>query len=453
LAVGCCLFLQFIDSTALATALPTLGREFGAGGAELRLVLTTYMIVQALFLPASGWAADRFGPRRVFMTAIVVFLIGSVLCALSQSLPQMIAARAVQGLGGAILLPVARIIVIASNPREDVVKAMMWVTLPALVGPIIGPPMAGAILSIASWPWIFLVNLPVGLLGMAAVMRLLPKMARPHPGPFDGLGFLLSATVIAAVMTLVEATGTSVALQFSAAVVAAAGAVAYWLHARARVRKGAKPVLDLSLFRYPTVRASFVGGSFVRLGIGGTPYALALLLQSGLQWTPLKAGAMTIASAIGALFARSVGPTMIRWLGFRNALIASAVGVGVFSAAPALFTNATALTLMTIVLALSGVSRATQFSAVGALAFSDIPDEQISAVSTMSSVLQQITLSLGVTLAGLLLAVGQSGGQLQLNDFYLPFIVIGVLPLISAAMYLRLPANVAEHMSGRRSRA
>jgi EmrB/QacA subfamily drug resistance transporter len=444
--------MQFIDSTALATALPTLGREFGAGGAELRLVLTTYMIVQALFLPASGWAADRFGPRRVFMTAVTVFLIGSVLCALCHTLPQMIAARAVQGLGGAILVPVARIIVIGSTPREDVVKAMMWVTLPALVGPIVGPPMAGAILAVASWPWIFLVNLPVGLLGMIAVMRFVPKRTLPDPGPFDGVGFFLSALVIAAVMTMVEASGTSVIVQLTAAAIAAAGAWAYWVHARARVRRGGRPVLDLALLRYRTVRASFLGGAFVRLGIGGTPYALALLLQSGLHWTPLKAGSLTIASAIGALFARSVGPPMIRWLGFRNALIASAIGVGVFSAAPALFTNATSLTLMTVVLALSGVSRATQFSSVGALAFADIPDDKISAVSTMSSVLQQITLSLGVTLAGLLLAIGQTDGRLELNDFYLPFIAIGLLPLISAVAYLRLPRNVAEHMRGRTRR-
>jgi EmrB/QacA subfamily drug resistance transporter len=451
LAVGSAMFMQFVDSTALATALPTLAREFDVSPVHLRLVLTTYMVVQALFLPASGWAADRFGPRRVFMAAMLVFLGGSVLCGLSQSLPQMIAARAVQGLGGAMMMPVGRIIVVGSSPREKLVQAMMWLSLPTTMGPIMGPPIAGLILQVADWPWIFFVNLPIGALSLLAVLRFVPRLQQPDPGAFDFRGFLIAGLSIAAVMTIVEASGASWKVQVGGALVAMPALALYVWHARRRVEAGARPILDLALLRNPTFRASVAGGSLVRLGMGGTPFLLALLLQVGLGWTALEAGSVTIFSAVGALLARPFGPAVIRRLGFRNMLVASAILIGLLGAAPGWFRAETPVAVMIGILVFTGFGRATQISAVNALGYADVPQASISAASTLSSVVQQITLALGVTVAGLTLQIaGGSVAALAPRDFILPFTVIGVVTLASLLVYLPMPANAGADISGRR---
>lgn len=452
LAVGSALFMQFMDSTALSTALPTLAHQFDSSPVHLRLVLTTYMIVQALFLPASGWAADRFGARRVFMAAMAVFLVGSALAGFSQSLPQLVGARIVQGLGGAMMMPVARIIVVGSSPRSQLLQAMMWLTMPALIGPIVGPPLAGLIISVADWPWIFFVNIPIGLLGMLAVWRFVPRLTRPHPGAFDFVGFLISVVFIAAVMTIMEATGASVLLQLLSVAVAIPAAAVYVLHARRRVARGGSPVLDLSLYRRPTFRLSQMGGSLVRIGIGGTPYLLALLLQIGLKLSPLHAGLITVASAVGALAARPLGTRAVKAFGFRRVLMASAVLVGVLGALPGFFRYDTPVALILVVLCATGFTRALQFSSINALSYAEIPQSQVSAASTISSVGQQITLSLGITVGGVMLQIAQGGSRaLSPPDFVLPFLVVGGLAVVSVFFYGRMPASAGSDISGHRS--
>ncbi len=449
--MGSALFMQFMDSTALSTALPTLAHQFQSSPVNLRLVLTTYMIVQALFLPASGWAADRFGARRVFMAAMATFLLGSCLAGFSQSLPQLVGSRIVQGLGGAMMMPVARIIVVGSAPRHQLLQAMMWLTMPALIGPIVGPPLAGLIIDVASWPWIFFVNIPIGLLGMLAVWRFVPRLTRPHPGAFDMVGFLISVVFIAAIMTVMEATGSSVLLQVAAIAVAAPTAALYVLHARRRVARGAAPVLDLSLFRRPTFRLSQMGGSLVRIGIGGTPYLLALLLQIGLKLSPLHAGLVTIASAIGAIAARPLGTRAVRAFGFRKMLIVSAILVGLLGMAPGFFRVDTPIIIIVVVLAATGFMRAAQFSSINALSYADIPQSQISAASTLSSVGQQITLSLGITVGGVMLQIAQGSSRgITPADFELPFLVVGGLSILSVIFYRKMPAGAGSEISGHR---
>ena len=443
--------MQFMDSTALSTALPTLSREFNTSPVDLRLVLTTYLIVQALVLPASGWTADRFGARRVFMAAMGVFLLGSALAGFSQSLPQLVGARIVQGLGGAMMMPVARIIVVGSSPRSQLLQAMMWLTMPALIGPIVGPPLAGLIISVASWPWIFFVNIPIGLCGMLAVWRYVPRIVQPHPGAFDFVGFLISVVFIAAVMTVMEATGASVLVQLIGVALAIPAAAVYILHARRRVARGAIPVLDLSLYRRSTFRLSQMGGSLVRIGIGGTPYLLALLLQIGLKLSPLHAGLLTIASAIGAIGARPLGTRIVKAFGFRRILVGSAIMVGLLGALPGFFRYDTPIAIILTVLCLTGFTRALQFSSINALSYADIPQSQVSAASTLSSVGQQITLSLGITVGGVMLQIAQGGSRaLTPPDFVLPFLVVGGLAVLSVFFYGRMSASAGADISGHR---
>ncbi len=454
-AVGSAMFMQFLDSTALSTALPTLARDLHANPVDLRLVLTIYIVVQALFLPASGWVADRFGARRVFMAAMLVFLLGSILSGLSHSLPQLVGARVVQGLGGAMMAPVGRIIVVGSSPRDQLIQAMMWLSLPAFAGPVLGPPLAGLILSVGTWPWIFFINLPIGIAALMAIFRVVPKVDRPHPGRFDALGFLYSVLFIGAVMTLVEAAGHDPRIEIASAFVAAPAAGAFLLHARRRTRAGGVPVLDLSLLRYRTFRSTITGGSLARLGIGGTPYLLALLLQIGLGWSPLRTGIVTVAAAIGALCSRPFGPRLVRMVGFRRMLLISTVVIAVLGVAPAFFNNSMPVWMIVAILILTGYARASQFTSANALSYADVPQERISAASTLLAVMQQISMSLGITLAGSMLELSHHfhAGPMNLRDFAVSFGAITFLGLMSFPVYASLPPNAGANISGQKLRA
>jgi len=452
-SVACALFMQSIDSTALSTALPTLARALATDPIHLKLCLTAYIMALAVFVPASAWAADRFGARRVFITAMMVFEIGSVLCALSHSLGELVAARILQGAGGAMMTPVGRIIVVASHPRDQLIRAMVWLTTPATLGPILGPPLSGFILSIASWHWIFYINVPMGLLGIAAVLKFVPKIKQPHPGRFDSLGFLLAAAVISASMLGAESAGVDLFsgwVQAAVWLTALFAAVAYFLHARGRER----PVLNLGLLKIATFRANAVGGSLMRMTIGALPFLLPLLLQAGLGWTPLQAGAATMSSALGQMGARVGAQFFIRKFGFRVVLIATAATSGLIVAATGLFRPTTPVAVMVAVLAVGGFLRSNHLTSASTIAFADIPDNAVSQASSLAAVLQQMAQAFGITLAGLMLHIAQQASaphgvrSLAPQNFVLPFCMVGLAAASSILVYARLPANAGAHLHG-----
>jgi EmrB/QacA subfamily drug resistance transporter len=385
IAVASALFMQAIDSTALSTALPTLARAFNTNPIHLKLCLTAYIIALTVFVPLSGWAADRFGARRVFLGAIAVFLLGSVLCALSQPLSQLVCARILQGAGGALMTPVGRTIVVGSRPRHELVKAMIWLTTPAMLGPILGPPLSGFILTVATWPWIFYINLPVGLLGMAAVLKFVPRRRQPHPGAFDAAGFLLAVAAISALMIGAESVGVDLLppwAQIATWVIAIVAGWAYLHH----VKRCERPIIDLKLLGVPTLRVNQTGGSLVRMSIGAIPFLLPLLLQAGLGWSPLKAGLVTVSGAVGSISARVGAQSLLRRFGFRTMLIATSLLGGLVMISPGFIQASTPLLVIVAVLALGGFMRANHITAITALAFSDIPERQVvSAVPTPPS--------------------------------------------------------------------
>ena len=452
LAVGSALFMQFIDQTALSTALPTLATAFKIPPIDLKLVLTSYILVQAVVVPASGWAADRWGARRIFMAAMAVFLLGSVLCGLSRTLGELVLFRILQGAGAAMIMPVGRIIVVGQSSREQLVKAMALLTTPALVGPIIGPPLTGVILKVASWPWIFYINLPVGILGMIAVWKFVPRTRQPHPGRFDTIGFVLAAVAMSLLMGLAETLGFNLipwTVQVAALVVGLAAAAAFVHHARTTDR----PVLDLSLLRLKTFRASCTGGTLVRIGIGATPFLLPLLLQIGMGWSPLQAGSLTISMAIGALTSRPLATRMMKLLGFRSILVWTGAMVALFTLVPGFFRVGTPVWIMFGLLALGGFVRATQFTASNALAFAELNQSQVTAASTLQAVILQLSISLGITAGSLALQIARasSGGHpLAAADFTLPFCFVGLMSMLAVPIYARLPREVGADMSGRR---
>lgn len=454
LAVASALFMEFVDSTALSTALPTLARAFHADPLHLKLALTSYILALAVCTPVSGWAAERFGARRIFMLAMVVFLGGSALCGMSRDLPQLVGSRLLQGLGGAMMTPVARLIVVSAVPRERLLSAMGWFTMPALVGPLLGPPLAGWILSVADWPWIFYINLPVGLMGLIAVWRFVPAGGAGQPGPFDAMGFALASLAITGMVALAETTGVGLIpgwAQIMLLLSALGSGIAYL---RRTIPSDQRPILDLELLRFPTFRASLLGGGLVRLGIGAGPLLLPLLLQVALGWSPLQAGTVSLASGVGVFGARPVVAWLLRRFGFRLALLVSVALVSVFSALPAIIGTSTPAWLIAVMLGLTGFFRASQFISVNTIAFADVPEDRVAAASTLAAVAQQVSLALGVSFGGLMLhwARGSWGGGLTADRFTWPYLAVGVVTLIAAPVYLGLDRNAGSSISGRAAR-
>lgn len=440
------LFMDLLDTAALGSALPTMAREFHTEALHLKLALTSYLVTMAILVPASGWLADRYGARRVFVNAIKIYLVGSLCCGLSNSVGALVASRILQGIGGAMMTPVARLIVVASTPRERLVQAMNAFTIPAIVGPLLGPPLAGVLLEFASWRWIFFINIPVGLLGIAAVLRIVPRLRHQHPGPFDGFGFVTAAVGIVTLILLsesIESDFLSPQLRLLVVCTATAAWIVFIWHAL-RTRY---PMLDLRLLAKPTYRASMLGGSLLRLGIGATPFLLPLLLQSALGWSPLKAGVVIAIMTIGSMLARVGGLYAIRVLGFRSALLGSALLTALFTAAPALFTAATSLLFVLVSLLAVGFFRAAHYVASQALAFAEVGSNEVSRASTLSTVIQQISMSIGISFAGVTLYLSAgSTNTLIPQQFILPFVSLGVVTLAALPIYAQLHAQAGAHM-------
>ena len=448
IAVASALLMEFVDATALSTALPTLARAFHTDPIHLKLALTSYILALAVVAPASGWVADRYGPRRVFLIAMGVFLAASVMCGLSHSLGELVAFRILQGLGGAMMTPVGRLIVVGSSPREQLVSAMSWYTMPALVGPLTGPAIAGLILHFADWPFIFFVNVPIGLLGMLAVLRFVPKLKQPDPGKFDTFGFIVVAIGLTALVGAAETIGVNLVppiVQIAAAAIAIGSGVVFWLHSRRRPR----PVLAIGLLRFQTFRTSLIGGTMVRLGIGATPFLLPLLLQVGMGWSPLKAGLASAAQAVGILIFKPVAPGLIRYFGFKRVLTVTNLIVAAVTMAPGFFRASTPLTLIVLLFAVGGFFRSMQFTSINTIAFADVPQSAVSRATTLSTVVQQVGLALGISFGALVLHLTRgAGGLLTPDRFTLPFIAVGAVTLIAGPFYQTLSADAGANVSG-----
>ena len=329
LIIAVALFMENMDSTIIATSLPAIAADIGANPLALKLAVTSYLLSLAVFIPASGWTADRFGARTVFRAAIAVFVIGSIGCAFANSLEGFVVARIVQGMGGAMMTPVGRLVLVRSIDKRNLVDAMAWVTMPALIGPIIGPPVGGFITTYASWHWIFLINVPIGLIGIVLATRYIEDVRVEGLERFDLVGMVLAGLGVAGLAFGLSVAGLGLVPPALVTSLIAAGAIfmtAYVLHAR----RTPAPVLDFSLVRIPTFRANVVGGSLFRLGIGALAFLLPLMLQLGFNYTPLESGLVTFTAAVGAFTMKTFAARIIRRFGFRrilivNALIASAL--------------------------------------------------------------------------------------------------------------------------------
>lgn len=450
LILAVALFMENMDSTVIATSLPAIAHSIGTSPIALKLALTTYLLALAVFIPVSGWAADRFGPNRLFGWAIVVFMVGSIACAVSSSLSEFVGARFIQGMGGAMMTPVARLVMLRSTERSGLVAAMTWLTMPALVGPLIGPPLGGFLTTYASWHWIFLINVPIGCAGIALAARYLPVIPPGTPVPLDRMGFFLSAIACSGLIFGFSVAGLDVMPAWVPVALVCTGFVAAGLYA-VHARFAAYPLLDLSLLRITTFRSSVVGGSLFRIGAGAIPFLLPLMLQVGFGYTPFESGITTFAAAAGAIGMKLfVGP-ILKAFGFRAVLACTATLAAAFIAVNGLFTPSTPQVVIAGVLLVGGFFRSLQFTSLNVIAFADVDNDRLSRATSLSAVVQQFSLSLGVAAAAgtLEVVVALRGGALDAPAFSIAFFVVAAITALSALMFAALPGNAGEEVAGR----
>ena len=455
LIVACALFMENMDSTVIATSLPAIAADIGTNPLALKLAVTSYLLSLAVFIPMSGWTADRFGAREVFATAIAVFVMGSIGCALSGSLTHFVLARIVQGLGGAMMTPVGRLVLVRSVDKRALVDAMAWVSIPALVGPITGPPLGGFITTYASWHWIFIINVPIGLIGIALALRYIEDVRLATQDPFDLRGMVLAAVSVAGLAFGLSVLGVGLVPWPLAAALVAVGAVAFLLY-RIHARTVPAPVLDFSLLALPTFRASVLGGFMFRMGIGALPFLLPLLLQVGFHFTPFQSGLTTFSSTVGALFMKAVASTILKRFGFRPVLIANALLSALFMAACAWFTVTTPFALMVAVLLVGGFFRSLQFTSTNVLAYAQVERARMSRATALAAVAQQLSLSAGVALGGAtveLMVWSKGAATITAADFPPAFLVIAAISAASVVIFARLPPDAGAELAGRRSEA
>src|SRR6516164_5652018 len=455
LIVATALFMENMDSTVISTSLPAIAWALGTNPLALRLAVTSYLLSLAVFIPASGWTADRLGTRNVFRTAIGVFVLGSIGCAASHSLEQFVLARIVQGVGGAMMTPVGRLILVRSIDKQLLVNAMSLVTIPALIGPICGPPLGGFITTFASWHWIFLINVPIGLVGIALASRFIPNIRVERPDPFDYLGFFLSGCAIAGLAFGLSAMG----LEFLPTGVVASllcggaiSAVAYLIHAR----RTPAPILDLNLLRLPTFRASIFGGFLFRLGIGALPFLLPLLLQIGFHLTPFQSGLITFTTALGSISMKAAVATVLKHLGYRSVLLYNSLISAAFLAACASFLPGMPFAAMVAILLAGGFFRSLQFTAINTIAYAEIEPPLMSRATAITSVAQQLALSTGVAVGALVVEITmllRHDATMSAADFPPAFLVVAASTAAASLIFLRLPSDAGAEMAGREAPA
>lgn len=455
LIVATALFMENMDSTVIATSLPAVAADIGTSPLTLKLAITSYLLSLAVFIPASGWTADRFGARMVFAIAVAVFMMGSIGCAMSSSITDFVMARIVQGMGGAMMTPVGRLVLLRSIDKSALVNAMTWVTVPALIGPVVGPPLGGFITTYFSWHWIFLINIPIGIIGIFMALRFIDPITSDNPEPFDLYGMVLAGIGLAGIAFGLSVAGLNLLPWTVVAGLIAVGAISMTLYVRHSRRTGS-PVLDFSLLRLPTLRAAIIGGFMFRLGIGALPFLLPLLMQVGFGMTPFQSGLVTFASAVGAMGMKTVAARIIRTFGFRNMMTVNAVVSSLFLAACALFSVTTPLLFIMLILVIGGFFRSLQFTAINTVAYAEVEPAEMSRATTLVSVNQQLAVSAGVAAGAFSVETTmwlRHVHELNAEVFAPAFAVVAVISALSCYFFWQMPDDAGHEISGRKALA
>lgn len=439
--VAIAFFMQTLDGSILNTALPAMARDLGESPLRMQSVVIAYLLTVALLIPASGWLADRFGTQRVFIAAILLFGLGSLACALSRSLPMLVGARVLQGVGGALLLPVGRLAILRAFPRAELIGALAFVAVPGLLGPLVGPTLGGWLVEYATWHWIFLINLPVGAIGIAVALKFMPNLVG-EAGRFDLRGFVLFSGGLVLVSLALQGLGEralSAAASLVMMVAGGAAIIGYWLHA-ARIER---PLFTLALFRIPTFSIGLAGNLFGRLGSGAMPFLMPLYLQVALGKSPAVAGMSLIPTALGAMLCKVFAEPLIRRFGYRRVLSLNTLLLGTVIASFGLTSVATPHVVLLAMLGLFGIVNSLQFTAMNTLTLGDLEPATASGGNSLLSVVMQLSMSLGVAAgAAVLIAFGGPGAAAASDSvqhaFHATFVCVGLLSAATAIVFLQL---------------
>lgn len=446
LIVATALFMEQLDGTILATALPVMAADLHEDPVALKLALTSYFLSLAVFIPLSGWVADKFGARHVFRSAIVVFTLGSILCGFSNSLLTIIAARSIQGMGGAMMTPVGRLVLVRTAPRHELVRAMAWLAMPALIGPIVGPPLGGFLATYFDWRYIFWINAPIGLLGVILASFFIPQIKELDVRPLDIKGAILSALGLSCLVFGFTIAGRGFAPPLIDALIITTGLLACGAYIR-HAREAPHPILDLKLLRTPTFHAAIYGGFLFRIGVGATPFLIPLLLQKGFNLSASQSGMITFVGAIGAMVMKTTAQPILNRFGFRRVLIFNALLSSAFILASAFYTTSTPHLLIMAIILIGGFFRSLEFTSLNALAFADIAQKDMSNATSFTAVGQQLSLATGVAISAAVLELMRSfhnGGTLTVEDFAPAFFIVALISACSAFVFWRLQKDAGD---------
>jgi EmrB/QacA subfamily drug resistance transporter len=449
LIVGAALFMETLDSTVLATALPTMARELGVSAPSLSIALTSYLISLAIFIPVSGRIADRFGARTVFRSAIIVFIAGSIACALAPNVTFLVAARFFQGIGGALMMPVGRLVLMRSVEKRDLIQATSWVLIPAVIGPIMGPPLGGLIVTYLDWRWIFYINVPIGILGIVLVSIYIANTRGEVPEKTDFRGIILSSLSLGLLLFGFELTSHSGELPLALALltVGAILGTLYILHAR----RTADPILDLSLMRIPTFGTSVIAGAITRICQGAHPFLLPLMMQLGFGLSAVQSGLMTLATALGSIAAKPVAPIVLRRYGFRDTLMINGFFASAGYALCGLFRPGWPMPVMFLVMVLAGFFMSLQFTGYNTIAYDEVAQDRMSSATSFYTTFQQLMLSMGIcagaaALQGAMVLGGHD--RPQFLDFTAAFWTVAIISLSATIWNRRFSHEAGTEISG-----
>ena len=452
LLVAGAFFMEFLDGTVIATALPDMARDFGVTAVELNIGISAYLITLAVLIPASGWIADRFGARAIFTLALAIFTLASVFCGLSTEVHIFVAMRILQGVGGALMVPVGRLAVLRTTPKHQLIKAIATLTWPALVAPIIGPPLGGFITRYASWHWIFFINVPLGLAAIILSLRIIPDIRETERRSFDLSGFITTSVAMVSLVTAMERLGDRQPQIWPTLALAALG-FGCLLYSIRHFRRAAAPMVRLDALQVPTVRVTMYGGSLFRASISAVPFLLPLLFQVGFGMDPFHSGLLVLAVFVGNLTIKPATTPLIRCLGFRRLLLINGALNVCSLLACALLTPQTPVWAIILILYLGGVFRSIQFTGVSTLAFADVPATQMSDANTLFSTASQLAVGLGITLGAIGIRLGeQVGDWLHLTElpgisFRLSFVFIALICLVGMIDSLHLAKTAGSSVS------
>ncbi|HEY5852608.1 MAG TPA: MFS transporter [Aldersonia sp.] len=451
LLVAGALFMEILDATVIATAIPAMAESFGAAPVDLNVAISAYLVTLAVLIPVSGWVAERFGVRRVFLAAIVVFTLASLGCAASTSLPMLVAMRIGQGVGGAMMVPVGRLAVLRTTGKGELVKAIAYLTWPALVAPVLAPAIGGAIVTYTSWRWIFVLNLPLGVIGFVFALRLVPPGRGGTARRLDWLGLAATALGIGAVLVALESIRVSGTPWARVGVEIAAG-VALLVAAVWHLRRVEHPLLDLDVLRIPSFRSTALYGSIYRAVITAVPFLLPLMFQLWFGWTPLAAGLMVMALFAGNIAIKPTTTPLMRRFGIRGVLLWVGVATVACFGVLALLVPATPLVLIALTLCLSGALRSIGFTGYNSLAFADVGSGELTDANTLHATAQELFSGVGIAVgaialtvsAGVVADLGWTAGR----EYSMAFAALGVVMLVIVWGAWRLPRDAGAAVTG-----